>query len=107
MRRCLRGSQDHPNAGLTQINILAELYITQGLYNDGLFLLDKAKGQMCNGGPLPADLAVRAGICHAYLGNKGACRHASRARVRFRVVRFRAVPGIRSSNNSLSRSTFR
>lgn len=48
---------------LTHINILCELYMDQGHYEQARALVERAEMVFCGGGALPLDLAVKLGVC--------------------------------------------
>ncbi|KAG2491648.1 hypothetical protein HYH03_010018 [Edaphochlamys debaryana] len=61
--------RDHPTAvNLTQINILAELYMDRGGYEEAHSLIQRTAPVLCGDSALPLDLAVKAGLCLAHMG---------------------------------------
>ncbi|CAM6088014.1 unnamed protein product [Calypogeia fissa] len=62
--------EEHPSeADLTAVNLLAELHMEKGAFATAIAHIDHARTVYCSDLGLPLDLAIKAGICHAYLGN--------------------------------------
>lgn len=62
--------EEHPaEADLTAVNLLAELQMQTGAFAKAVLQIDRARLIYCPEHGLPVDLAVKAGICHAYSGN--------------------------------------
>lgn len=54
----------HPGqTDATHVNILAELYMQMGHYEQAFALIERAERVMCASTALPPDLAVKAGVC--------------------------------------------
>ncbi|CAI5487034.1 unnamed protein product [Closterium sp. Naga37s-1] len=53
---------------LTAVNILAELYITKGSFQEALAVVERARASLCPGEALPVDLGAKAGTCLVRLG---------------------------------------
>ncbi len=56
-------------ADLTAVNLLAELHMENGAFAAAISQVDRARDLYCTEQGLPLDLAVKSGICQAYLGN--------------------------------------
>ncbi|KAH8961754.1 hypothetical protein BDL97_05G064600 [Sphagnum fallax] len=56
-------------ADLTAVNLLAELHMENGAFAAAISQVDRARDLYCTDQGLPLDLAVKSGICQAYLGN--------------------------------------
>jgi len=54
---------------LTLVNILGELYMEQGSFDDTIKIIDLAVQVFCQESVLPLDLHVKKGVCAAYVGN--------------------------------------
>jgi general transcription factor 3C polypeptide 3 (transcription factor C subunit 4) len=62
--------EEHPTeADMTAVNLLAELHMESGAFATAIAHIDHARTIYCSDLGLPLDLAIKAGICHAYLGN--------------------------------------
>ncbi|CAI7920182.1 unnamed protein product [Closterium sp. NIES-53] len=53
---------------LTAVNILAELYMTKGSFQEALAVVERARASLCPGEALPVDLGAKAGTCLVRLG---------------------------------------
>ncbi|KAJ7521433.1 hypothetical protein O6H91_19G054300 [Diphasiastrum complanatum] len=56
-------------ADFTAVNLLAELYMEQGLHLSAIAQIDHARMRYCSGRGLPLDLTVKAGLCYAHTGD--------------------------------------
>lgn len=56
-------------ADLSAVNLLAELHMANGAFAITISWIDRARELYSADQPLPLDLSVKAGICHAYLGD--------------------------------------
>lgn len=62
--------EDSPyEADLSAVNLLAELHMANGAFATTISWIDQARELYSADQPLPLDLSVKAGICHAYLGD--------------------------------------
>lgn len=62
--------EEYPGeADLTAVNLLAELHMANGAFATTISWIDRARTLYCADQGLPLDLSVKAGICHAYMGN--------------------------------------
>lgn len=62
--------EEYPGeADLTAVNLLAELHMANGAFATTITWIDRARTLYCADQGLPLDLSVKAGICHAYMGN--------------------------------------
>lgn len=62
--------EEYPyEADLSAVNLLAELHMANGAFATTISWIDQARDLYSADQPLPLDLSVKAGICHAYLGN--------------------------------------
>lgn len=61
---------EHPSeADLTVVNLLAALHMENKAYSKAIEQIEHARMIYCSGQGLPLDLAVKAGICRAHIGN--------------------------------------
>jgi len=62
--------EEYPHeADLPAVNLLAELHMANGAFATTISWVDQARDLYSPDQPLPLDLSVKAGICHAYLGD--------------------------------------
>ncbi|KAL2633355.1 hypothetical protein R1flu_004834 [Riccia fluitans] len=62
--------EEYPGeSDLTAVNLLAELLMERGQFATAIAHIDHAATLNCPDQNLPIDLSIKAGICHAYLGN--------------------------------------
>lgn len=62
--------EEYPaEADLSAVNLLAELHMASGAFATTISWIDQARDLYSADQPLPLDLSVKAGICHAYLGD--------------------------------------
>ena len=70
--------EEYPaEADLSAVNLLAELHMANGAFATTISWIDQARNLYSADQPLPLDLSVKAGICHAYLGDLEAAEVAS------------------------------
>ena len=55
-------------ADLTAVNLIAELHMENGAFAAAVSQIDQARVLYCADQSLPLELAVKAGICNAYMG---------------------------------------
>ncbi|KAH9314690.1 hypothetical protein KI387_023317, partial [Taxus chinensis] len=61
---------EHPSeADLTVVSFLAALHMENKTFSRAIQHIEHARMIYCSGQGLPPDLAIKAGICHAHLGN--------------------------------------
>lgn len=74
--------EEYPaEADLSAVNLLAELHMANGAFATTISWIDQARALYSADQPLPLDLSVKAGICHAYLGDLEAAEVACRGPV--------------------------
>ncbi|WIA35287.1 hypothetical protein OEZ86_003745 [Tetradesmus obliquus] len=62
-------AKHYASVDLTHINMLADLYMAMGHYNNAAQLVNRSEVVMCREEPLPIDLKVRRGACYAHMGD--------------------------------------
>eukprot|EP00850_Spirogloea_muscicola_P009520 SM000053S17477 [mRNA] locus=s53:596285:603110:+ [translate_table: standard] len=63
-------AKEHPQeVDLTAVNIMAELHMDNGDFENAIRLVERARESLCHDKLLPIDLNIKAGICYAYLGD--------------------------------------